>query len=172
MDVVELSQQERSEPLRICVTGATGYVAGWIVLRLLAAGHTVHATCRNPYSKAAVGHLLAMPGAAERLKLFQANLLAPGAFDEAVAGCDVVIHTASPYALHVPRGARECGGSSGRHAAAHAHAAAVTALAATAAQQLPMCQQPGGSSPTSRQPRGVCSDAAVGVVAQRSRRQL
>jgi nucleoside-diphosphate-sugar epimerase len=45
-----------------------------------------------------------MPGAAERLKLFKADLLQPGAFEEAVAGCDVVIHTASPYLIKVPKG--------------------------------------------------------------------
>ena len=32
----------------VLVTGATGYVAGWIVKGLLEAGATVHATVRNP----------------------------------------------------------------------------------------------------------------------------
>lgn len=96
--------EKSAQQQRICVTGATGYLAGWIVKRLLAAGHTVHATARNPNSQAAAGHLQAMAGAAERLKLFKADLLTPGAFDEAVAGCDVVIHTASPYQLDVPAG--------------------------------------------------------------------
>jgi hypothetical protein len=41
---------------------------------------------------------------ADRLRLFKADLLAPGAFDEAIAGCDIVIHTASPYQLDVPKG--------------------------------------------------------------------
>lgn len=44
---------------------------------------------------------------ADRLKLFKADLLAPGAFDEAVAGCDMVIHTASPYQLDVPKGEQQ-----------------------------------------------------------------
>lgn len=34
-------------PQRVCVTGATGYLAGHIVQRLLAAGHTVHGTVRQ-----------------------------------------------------------------------------------------------------------------------------
>jgi hypothetical protein len=45
-----------------------------------------------------------MDGAAARLKLFKADLMVPGAFDEAIAGCDMVIHTASPYQLDVPKG--------------------------------------------------------------------
>ena len=32
----------------ILVTGANGYVASWLVKRLLEEGHTVHATVRNP----------------------------------------------------------------------------------------------------------------------------
>jgi hypothetical protein len=49
---------------------------------------------------------------AERLKLFKADLLAPGAFDEAIAGCDMVIHTASPFQLDVPKGEqRSCSAS-------------------------------------------------------------
>jgi hypothetical protein len=40
--------------------------------------------------------LLQLPGASDRLKLFSADLLEPGSFDEAVAGCDGVFHVASP----------------------------------------------------------------------------
>lgn len=104
--VPALSAAERqAKPLRVCVTGATGYLAGHIVQRLLAAGHTVHGTARHASSSSGTQHLQAMPGAAEQLKLFTADLTQPGAFDEAVAGCDVVIHTASPYTLNVPKGA-------------------------------------------------------------------
>ena len=83
-----------------CVTGASGFLASHVVEQLLAAGTTVHATVRDPGKAASVGHLQAMPGA-ERLKLFAADLLDEGAYDEAVAGCASVIHTASPYSLTV-----------------------------------------------------------------------
>lgn len=46
-------------------------------------------------------YLTSLPGAAERLKLFQAELLTVGSFDETIAGCEYVIHTASPYILDV-----------------------------------------------------------------------
>jgi hypothetical protein len=34
-------EEKAAPPMHVCVTGATGYVAGHIVARLLAAGHTV-----------------------------------------------------------------------------------------------------------------------------------
>jgi dihydroflavonol-4-reductase len=45
--------------------------------------------------------LRALPGAAARLELREADLLTPGAYDAAVAGCEYVMHTASPYVLDV-----------------------------------------------------------------------
>lgn len=92
----------------VLVTGASGYIAGWIVKYLLEEGHTVHATVRDPQRIASVGHLLDMAeGAPGTLKLFRANLLEPGSFDEAMAGCDVVMHTASPFVLDGFSDARE-----------------------------------------------------------------
>jgi nucleoside-diphosphate-sugar epimerase len=35
-------------PSKILVTGASGYVASWIVKKLLEKGHTVHGTVRDP----------------------------------------------------------------------------------------------------------------------------
>jgi nucleoside-diphosphate-sugar epimerase len=87
-------------PATVLVTGASGYIAGWIVKQLLEQGHTVHATVRDPAKTSSVAHLLAIaeksPGT---LKLFKADLLDQGSFDAAVAGCAVVMHTASPFVL-------------------------------------------------------------------------
>lgn len=80
------------------MTGASGYVAGRLIENLLGKGHTVHATVRNPHDRNAVGHLLALnDGVTSRLKLFAADLLKEGSFDEAMKGCDLVFHTASPF---------------------------------------------------------------------------
>lgn len=91
-----MSQADRSIP--VAVTGASGYIAGWIVRFLLEEGYTVHATVRDPNKPASVGHLTDMaqnlPG---QLKLFAADLLASGSFDDAVRDCSVVMHTASPF---------------------------------------------------------------------------
>lgn len=93
--------EKAAKPAVVCVTGITGYVAGHVVVRLLAAGHTVHGTCRNPEKAETVEHLTSLPGAKDRLNLFKADLLTPGSFDEAVKGCEFVIHTASPFLANV-----------------------------------------------------------------------
>lgn len=86
----------------VLVTGATGYVAGWLVKRLLETGYTVHATVRDPSDPAKVGHLTRMgddlPGT---IRLFAADLLHDGSFAAAMAGCRTVFHTASPFTLAV-----------------------------------------------------------------------
>ncbi len=84
----------------VLVTGASGYIGSWIVRRLLEAGHTVHGTVRNPQKTPGLEHLHKLsadhPG---RLILFKADLLEPGSFDEAMGGCQLVMHTASPFLL-------------------------------------------------------------------------
>lgn len=80
----------------VCVTGAAGFMASWLVKRLLEKGYTVHATARDPENKAKVSHLLSLPGADQRLKLFRAELSEDGSFDAAIAGCEGVFHVATP----------------------------------------------------------------------------
>ncbi len=86
----------------VMVTGATGYVAGWIVKRLLEEGLTVHAPVRNPGNSEKLKYLNAIadqtPG---EIKYFKADLLDKGSYAEAMAGCSVVFHTASPFKIDV-----------------------------------------------------------------------
>lgn len=94
-----------ASPTTVAVTGATGFIAGALMHRLLVAGHTVHATARDvPRATVQCAPLLALPGAAARLKLFAADFDAPASFDAPLAGATVVFHTASPVALAPPRG--------------------------------------------------------------------
>ena len=87
----------------ILVTGSAGYLASWIVKKLIDQGHTVHGTVRSLKDKVKVAHLLKLAKSApENLKLFEADLLINNSFDEAMQNCDVVIHTASPYFLDKP----------------------------------------------------------------------
>ncbi|MGJ3232156.1 MAG: NAD-dependent epimerase/dehydratase family protein [Oceanicaulis sp.] len=82
----------------VLVTGATGFVAGWLVKRLLELGYTVHAAVRDPDNAGKRAHLDRMaeesPGA---IRYFAADLNQPGSFDEAAQGCRVIFHTASPF---------------------------------------------------------------------------
>ena len=85
----------------VLVTGASGYVAGWIVKALLDGGVTVHAAVRDPAS-AKVAPLKQMADAAPgKLRLFGADLLHSGSYGAAMAGCGVVFHTASPFSINV-----------------------------------------------------------------------
>ncbi|KMT14530.1 hypothetical protein BVRB_4g073000 [Beta vulgaris subsp. vulgaris] len=81
----------------VCVTGASGYIASWLVKLLLQRGYTVKATVRDPNDPKKVEHLRSLDGAEDRLHLVPANLLAEGSFDDAVEGCEGVFHTASPF---------------------------------------------------------------------------
>lgn len=89
---------DRNSP--ILVTGASGYIASWIVRYLLEEGRTVHATVRDPAKASSVGHLQAIAAKAPgTLKLFKAELLDAGSYDTAAAGCELVMHTASPFII-------------------------------------------------------------------------
>ncbi|XP_059665336.1 phenylacetaldehyde reductase-like [Cornus florida] len=81
----------------VCVTGASGYIASWLVKLLLQRGYTVKASVRDPNDPKKTDHLRALDGAKERLQMFKANLLEEGSFDAMVDGCQGVFHTASPF---------------------------------------------------------------------------
>jgi nucleoside-diphosphate-sugar epimerase len=95
-----MNQIDKTKP--VLVTGATGYVAGWIVKRLLDEGITVHAAVRNPENTSKVQHLTkAAENSKGEIKLFKADLLTKDAYFEAMQGCELVYHTASPFTLDV-----------------------------------------------------------------------
>ena len=85
----------------VLVTGATGFIGSEIVSQLLDAGYRVRGTTRNVEKANKGGHLTALAGADERLELFEADLLDSGAFDGPAAGCEYVMHVASPYITNV-----------------------------------------------------------------------
>ncbi|PPR85724.1 hypothetical protein GOBAR_AA34965 [Gossypium barbadense] len=85
----------------VCVTGASGYIASWLVKQLLLRGYTVKASVRDPNDPRKTQHLLGLEGAESRLMLFKADLLEQGSFDSVVEGCVGVFHTASPVYHHV-----------------------------------------------------------------------
>jgi len=97
-----MQSHEGGEGMKVCVTGAGGYIGSWLVKNLLQRGYTVNGTLRNPNDKAKTGPLLSLPGAAERLKLFQADLSEEHAFDSAVESCQGVFHVASPMDFSKP----------------------------------------------------------------------
>lgn len=82
----------------VMVTGATGYLGSWVTKGLLDAGVTVHAAVRDPQNASKVAHLNRLAEQAPgTLHLFAGDLLRPGSYDQAMEGCSIVIHTASPF---------------------------------------------------------------------------
>ncbi|BCH61348.1 dihydroflavonol-4-reductase [Agrobacterium vitis] len=82
------------------VTGGSGFVACHLILQLLEMDAAVHATVRSLRNVAKIKPLTDMqarfPG---KLTLYEADLLTPGSFDAAMAGCAIVFHVASPFKL-------------------------------------------------------------------------
>jgi dihydroflavonol-4-reductase len=89
----------------IAVTGVTGFIAAHAVVELLARGYTVRGTLRNA-AKLQETRIAAMPGA-DRLTVLEADLLRPGDFPSAFAGCEAVLHMASPYTLEAKDALKE-----------------------------------------------------------------
>ena len=91
---------DRTAP--VMVTGATGYVAGVLIKRLLDEGLSIHATVRDLGDTEKLRLLNAIadksPG---QIKYFKADLMDEGSFAEAMEDCQLVFHTASPFKIVV-----------------------------------------------------------------------
>ncbi|KAL6518447.1 hypothetical protein OROGR_018949 [Orobanche gracilis] len=80
----------------VCVTGASGFIGSWLVMRLHDRGYNVRATVRDPGNMEKVKHLLELPKADTNLTLWKADMNIPGSYDEAIQGCEGVFHMATP----------------------------------------------------------------------------
>lgn len=89
----------------VLVTGGSGFIGSHAIVALLAEGHTVRATVRDLKREPDVRALLKQGGAepGDRLKFFAADLEKDAGWAQAVAGCDYVLHVASPLPPGVPR---------------------------------------------------------------------
>ncbi len=90
---------------KVLVTGGSGYIAGHAIVHLLAQGHDVRTTVRDLQREPAVRAMLSSTGieADDRLAFLCADLTADAGWEEAVAGCDFVLHMASPFPAGIPR---------------------------------------------------------------------
>ncbi len=88
----------------VLVTGGSGYLGGWCVIELLRRGYAVRTTVRSlsrePQVRATVGSEVD-PG--DRLTVFAADLTDDEGWPEAVAGCEYVLHVASPFPPNQPK---------------------------------------------------------------------
>jgi dihydroflavonol-4-reductase len=105
------------EQKTVLVTGGSGFLGGWCVTELLRRGHLVRTTVRDlsreaearttvrillseAEERASVG---SWAEADDRLSVLVADLLSDTGWEEAVRGCDRVLHVASPFPLVQPK---------------------------------------------------------------------
>lgn len=86
---------------RVLVTGGSGYIAGFTIRQLVAAGWDVNTTVRSLPRESEVRDWLAVDNA--RLRFFAADLTSDPGWAEAVDGCTHVAHIASPIPPVAPR---------------------------------------------------------------------
>ncbi|HMG49307.1 MAG TPA: NAD-dependent epimerase/dehydratase family protein, partial [Inquilinus sp.] len=88
----------------VLVTGGTGFVAGWCIVELLQRGYAVRTTVRSLAKEPAVRQAVASAGVpGDRLTVFVADLTEDAGWDAAMAGCDYVLHVASPLGRQTAR---------------------------------------------------------------------
>lgn len=85
---------------KVLVTGATGYIGLHCIQQLLEQGYIVNGSVRSPERMQEVFEALKENNTStENLNLFTFNLSDDYGWDEAMEGCDYLLHVASPISL-------------------------------------------------------------------------
>lgn len=94
---------------QVLVTGGTGFIACHCILRLLADGHSVRTTVRSLAREGEVRAMLKVGGAEPggELTFAAADLMKDEGWAAAAAGCEFVLHVASPLPVGVPKDENE-----------------------------------------------------------------
>jgi nucleoside-diphosphate-sugar epimerase len=93
----------------VLVTGGTGFVGVHCILQLLQAGYPVRTTVRSLDRKNEIIDMLKNGGvdSVENLSFIETDLSKDTNWDEAVNGCEYVLHVASPISLTIPKDENE-----------------------------------------------------------------
>lgn len=93
----------------VLVTGGTGFLGVHTVLQLLQQGYEVRITLRSLSKKDSIIKALEEGGITDfsHLSFFEADLTSDNNWDEAVKGCNYVLHVASPFPAQDPKDENE-----------------------------------------------------------------
>lgn len=93
---------------RVLLTGISGFLGGHVALQLLAAGYSVRGSLRNLDKAEKVRQTLRKAGAdIAKLDFVALDLMRDEGWDQAMAGCRYLQHTASPFVLRTPKDPEE-----------------------------------------------------------------
>lgn len=96
-------ETSQNQPQTVLVSGGSGFLGGWCVVELLRRGYRVRTTVRNLVKEPELrARIAAQVDVGERLGVLAADLLGDAGWAEAVAGCDYVLHVASPFPPQQP----------------------------------------------------------------------
>jgi dihydroflavonol-4-reductase len=97
-------ERSQAQMKTVLVTGGSGFLGSWCVIELLRRGYSVRTTVRDlarePEVRAAIASEVDAGG---RLSVLAADLLSDDGWEEAVQGCDYVLHVASPFPPEQPK---------------------------------------------------------------------
>jgi nucleoside-diphosphate-sugar epimerase len=104
-----LNQMEKTMKKTVLVTGGTGFVGIHAILQLLENNYCVHTTLRSLTKKDTIINALKEAGINDfsHLSFFEADLMSDTGWNDAVIGCDYVLHVASPFPAQSPKDENE-----------------------------------------------------------------
>ncbi|HUH79733.1 MAG TPA: NAD-dependent epimerase/dehydratase family protein [Solirubrobacteraceae bacterium] len=88
----------------VLITGASGFLGGWCVVEALERGYQVRASVRNASRERELREMIeSKRGSSAGLSVVEADLSRDDGWEQAVSGCDYVLHVASPFPAAQPK---------------------------------------------------------------------